>query len=104
MRLLTTFLVLLALSFPTWVGTADAQGKRRSKSSSAQKSKAKGKGSKGQPKEQKIVFDGLDLDGQMRTPQLLYFLDRANEELKRASLERRSFVREMVRSIDEENL
>lgn len=103
MRYLTTFLVLLAFAVPTWVGTADAQNKRRSKSSSSQKGKSKSpKG--GKAKEQKIVFDGLDLDGQMRTPQLLYFLDRANEELKRASLERRSFVPEMVRSIDEEAL
>jgi hypothetical protein len=57
---------------------------------------------KGQAK----VFDftGLDLQGRMRTPQLLYFLDRASEELDRASLERRSFIPEMVRSLDEESL
>lgn len=56
----------------------------------------------GKPK----VFDftGLDLAGRLRTPQLLYFLDRASEELERASLERRSFIPEMVRSIDESNL
>jgi hypothetical protein len=57
---------------------------------------------KGKPK----VFDftGLDISGRLRTPQLLYFLDRANEELERASLERRSFIPEMVRSVDEGNL
>lgn len=56
----------------------------------------------GKPK----VFDftGLDISGRLRTPQLLYFLDRANEELERASLERRSFIPEMVRSVDEGNL
>ena len=56
----------------------------------------------GKPK----VFDftGLDIAGRLRTPQLLYFLDRASEELERASLERRSFVPEMVRSIDESRL
>lgn len=54
---------------------------------------------KGKPK----VFDftGLDISGRLRTPQLLYFLDRATEELERASLERRSFIPEMVRSVDE---
>lgn len=57
---------------------------------------------KGKPK----VFDftGLDLAGRLRTPQLLYFLDRASEELERASLERRSFIPAMVRSIDERDL
>ena len=46
-------------------------------------------------------FTGLKLAGNMRMPQLLYFLERANEELERASLERRSFLPELVRSIDE---
>lgn len=56
----------------------------------------------GKPK----VFDftGLDINGRLRTPQLLYFLDRASEELERASLERRSFIPEMVNSIDEGGL
>lgn len=49
-------------------------------------------------------FTGLDISGRLRTPQLLYFLDRANEELERASLERRSFIPEMVRSVDEGKL
>jgi len=49
-------------------------------------------------------FNALDLNGRMRTPQLLYFLERANEELERASLEKRSFIPHMVRSVDEEAL
>jgi hypothetical protein len=49
-------------------------------------------------------FTGLDLNGRLRTPQLLYFLERASEELERASLRRRSFIPELVRSIDEESL
>jgi len=49
-------------------------------------------------------FTGLNMAGSERKPQLLYFLDRAQEELKRASLERRSFVPEMVRTMDEESL
>jgi hypothetical protein len=49
-------------------------------------------------------FNALDLNGRMRTPQLLYFLERANEELERASLEKRSFIPSMVKSVEEERL
>jgi hypothetical protein len=49
-------------------------------------------------------FTALDLNGRMRSPQLLYFLERANEELERASLEKRSFIPHMVRSMEEEQL
>ncbi len=49
-------------------------------------------------------FNALDLNGRMRTPQLLYFLERANEELERASLEKRSFIPHITRSLEEEAL
>jgi hypothetical protein len=61
-------------------------------------------GKKKEPKVKNFDFNGLDLNGRNRTPQLLYFLERANEELERASLEKRSFIPHMVRSVEEEKL
>jgi hypothetical protein len=57
-----------------------------------------------EPKTKNFDFNALDLNGRNRTPQLLYFLERANEELERASLEKRSFIPTMVKSVDEEQL
>lgn len=62
------------------------------------------RGERGKPREKVFDFTGFELAGSVRMPQLLYFLDRAEEELERASLERRSFVPEMMKSLDEESL
>ena len=58
----------------------------------------------GKAKEKNFDFTDFNLSGKMRTPQLLYFLERANEELERASLEKRSFIPHMVRTVEEEAL
>ena len=55
-------------------------------------------------KEQNFNFEGLGLNGRSRSPQLLYFLERANEELERASLEKRSFIPHIVRTVEEHPL
>ena len=93
-------LVLALLALLAVPATAGAQPRSRRKAAPA--SGKQEPASKGKPK----VFDftGLGLEGRLRTPQLLYFLDRASEELEQASLERRSFIPDMVRSLDEAGL
>jgi hypothetical protein len=51
-----------------------------------------------------ITIGPLDLVGKVHGAMMMEFLERAHEELERASLERRSFVPELVRSIDREAL
>lgn len=74
-------------------------GKKKTPVASVKEKKAKKGG-----KNQVFDFTGLTLGASIRTPQLLYFLDRASDELQRASLQHRSFVPEMVLSITEEGL
>ena len=98
-------LCVLAVTFAI-PSVSDAQRRRRRKPAKKKAPVAKVKESKAKKGGKNQVFDftGLNLGASMRTPQLMYFLDRASEELQRASLQRRSFVPEMVRSISEEGL
>jgi hypothetical protein len=57
------------------------------------------------PKKQRVFeFGAFGIEGTMRTPQLLYFLGRVKQELDRANLEKRSFLPELERSVDEGGL
>jgi hypothetical protein len=89
-RRLRLVLAFLAIAGLPWVAHAEDEPTARER--------------RGASDEQVFDFTGLEIGGRLRTPQLLYFLDRAREELRQASLERRSFLPEMVRSIDEESL
>jgi hypothetical protein len=96
--------VMCAFSLPSYAqpkGKAEAgSGKGAAARSSGDTKSAGDK----KPKEKTFDFNNLQLNGQLRTPQLLYFLERANEELERASLEKRSFIPHIVRSVEEEAL
>jgi len=51
-----------------------------------------------------IEFGGLDIEGQLKTPQLLYFLNRLRAEFGRPRLPHRSFMPELERSAGERPL
>jgi hypothetical protein len=102
-RGLLSTLVVCALVVPA--AAQPKKGDKGDKGPAPTEAKAK-PAEKGEKKEKVKNFDfnALDLNGRMRTPQLLYFLERANEELERASLEKRSFIPHIVRSVEEEQL
>ena len=90
--------ILLGMSLLVAAGpTSHAQGKKK-KAATAQPAPA-------QPKKARVFdFGAMSFEGTMRTPQLLYFLGRVKQELDRAALEKRSFMPELVRSVDEGGL
>jgi len=107
-RLPALVLAMCVLSAPAWAqpkGKADKGGAATtSKADKPEKTDAKESKAGKDGKVKNFDFNGLDLNGRMRTPQLLYFLERANEELERASLEKRSFIPAMAKSVEEESL
>jgi hypothetical protein len=99
-RLLAIFLgmALLAAAGPT----SHAQGKKKKAPAAA---KAPAPAPPAAPKKARVFdFGAMSFEGTMRTPQLLYFLGRVKQELDRAALEKRSFMPELVRSVDEGGL
>jgi hypothetical protein len=53
------------------------------------------------PKVKTYNFTSLDVEGKLRTPQLLYFLHRMEAEFDATTPVRRSFLPELKRSTDE---
>lgn len=98
--------LLAAICVCAFVAPAAAQPKKKTPPAAAPVAAPVEDNKKPAKKQEPKTFDfnALDLNGRMRTPQLLYFLERANEELERASLEKRSFIPHMVRSVEEEQL
>jgi hypothetical protein len=49
-----------------------------------------------------MQFTGLDIEGRLKSPQLLYFVSRVHAEFDRPKLPHRSFMPELERSTEEE--
>jgi hypothetical protein len=52
-------------------------------------------------KEKTYSFGGLDIDGKLKTPQLLYFLNRMKSEFDTTTPDKRSFIPELKSSTNE---
>ncbi len=52
-------------------------------------------------KEKTYSFGGLDIDGRLKTPQLLYFLNRMKSEFDTTTPDKRSFIPELKSSTNE---
>jgi hypothetical protein len=50
------------------------------------------------------TFGAMDVEGKLKTPQLLYFLNRVKLELDMSAPDKRSFMKELVKSADDTNL
>jgi len=46
-------------------------------------------------------FSAMDVEGKLKTPQLLYFLDRVKLELDMSAPDKRSFMKELEKSADD---
>ena len=50
------------------------------------------------------TFGAMDVEGKLKTPQLLYFLNRVKLELDMSAPDKRSFMKELEQSADDKNL
>jgi hypothetical protein len=50
------------------------------------------------------TFGAMDVEGRLKTPQLLYFLNRVKLELDMSAPDKRSFMKELVKSADDKSL
>ncbi|HVZ71035.1 MAG TPA: hypothetical protein VHJ20_01560 [Polyangia bacterium] len=50
------------------------------------------------------TFGAMDVEGKLKTPQLLYFLNRVKLELDMSAPDKRSFMKELARSADDKAL
>ena len=58
----------------------------------------------GKVKSKTYTFGAMDVEGKLKTPQLLYFLNRVKLELDMSAPDKRSFMKELQQSADDKNL
>lgn len=96
---------LLLLASLAWPGAGraedDAKPVRESEAAAAEETSEATDDdvhTEGETKVKAMEFSGLDIEGQLKTPQMLYFLNRLKAEFGRPRLPHRSFMPELRRS------
>lgn len=109
-------LLLVAVAFVATRSAVAAPKGRAGDAKAASAGKPKGDAAKRKPDGGKDVvlddgrkvkaysFGTVDLEGRLKTPQLLYFLNRVKVELDSTNDARRSFVKELKATADEKGL
>jgi hypothetical protein len=64
----------------------------------------KGSAAGGKVKTKTYTFGAMDVEGKLKTPQLLYFLNRVKLELDMSAPDKRSFMKELGQSADDKSL
>jgi hypothetical protein len=87
-------------------GSGSGGGDRSSASDEGTKTAvAEGGGGAGKNFKSKTYnFGAMDVEGKLKTPQLLYFLNRVKLELDMSAPDTRSFMKELEKSADDKNL
>ena len=65
---------------------------------------AKGATPANKVKTKTYMFGAMDVEGKLKTPQLLYFLNRVKLELDMSAPDKRSFMKELAQSADDKSL
>jgi hypothetical protein len=105
MMRIRNLLVLVSMSVLVAASPSSSYGqKNKKKAGAAPPAAAAAQPAPGPKKSRTFDFGAMSFEGTMRTPQLLYFLGRVKQELDRAALEKRSFMPELARTVDEGGL
>ena len=112
MKSVPVYLLPLLLLVGSAVAHAADKGKAKAAAPPAKAEKSADKNDAGDakaagrkaPKDKVYTFTGLDVEGKLKTPQLLYFLNRVKLELDTSTPDKRSFMKELEKSADAQGL
>jgi hypothetical protein len=85
-------------------GSGDSGGDSASATDERSVGEPKGSAAGSKVKTKTYTFGAMDVEGKLKTPQLLYFLNRVKLELDMSAPDKRSFMKELGQSADDKSL